>query len=93
MRPGCSHSPGDRVGNVVSRKLSRPTDPERMPGDEISTECTGPLAAESVTLAGKIKINLPTSNRTPEDQALMKQAPEFLEKMSIEVKAERIGDR
>ena len=35
---------------------------------------------------------VPTSKRTPEDGAQIKQVPEFLEKISVVVKAERIGD-
>lgn len=92
MHPGCSHSPGDRVGNGLSGKVSCPTDPERMPDGKIAIEYTAALTAESVTLEGKMKFDLPTANMSAEEQQLMQRAPELLGKTSIVVKAERIGD-
>jgi hypothetical protein len=94
MHSGCSHSANDRVGNSVSGKLSCPTDPERAPGGEISTTYTGVLTAESVTLEGQIKYDIPqmTAGMSPEEQAQIDQGLKAMENISIVVKAERTGD-
>lgn len=92
MHEGCSHSANDRVGNSVSGRVSCPTDPERMPGGEIAIEYTGTLAADMITLEGKQKMDLPTANLTEEEKQLLSRSDEVFDKVSIIVKAERIGD-
>lgn len=95
MHEGCSLKAKERVGNSVGGKLSCPTDPERAPGGEITTDYLGLMTAESVTLEGKVKFDLPqsmTTNLPPEEQAQLKQGAEMMENISIVVKAERTGD-
>lgn len=92
MDQGCSHSASERVGNAVGGKISCPTDPERVAGGEVGVSYTGKLTADTVNLEGKFVFDFPTESLTEEEQALMKDGADEMDRIAIVVEAKRIGD-
>lgn len=94
MSDGCSLDAAPRQGNAVSGKLSCPTDPERAAGGSFAVTYSGAVSADRVDIGGQIKLELPDSvlaSMPPEEAEQMKQAQAMMDKLKINVTAERTG--
>ena len=94
MTEGCSLDAAPRQGNAFSGKLSCPTDPERAAGGSFDITYNGAVSPDRVDISGQIKIELPYSvlaSMKPEEAEQIKQGQATMDKLTINVTAERTG--
>lgn len=95
LHPGCQHSPAPRVGNAISGRHICPTDPQRAPGGRFLLDYTGTVAAEEVTAAMTLTLDLPEATLAAlpaEQRDALNEAGDMLDDVVIEVRATRTGD-